>query len=295
MAANQDDIAFRSQEYASQVNRDVEPARQRLQNASEGFVQSAAVGMEMMRQGRQDAARNALAQRELDQRQQQIVLERTRDAGALALQQTRQRQAEYELAFTKEIHNTKAIEMQRRILEAQAKTAELGVEEAKRKLSPYSDVVRGGITQQQMNTIIAMSGKRPDFSSGTMADVAPEERDAAKQWLAENSPAAIQRAHDERSIKTAQIAAESRRAGDELDALSAEIETALRIPDKATREKKVTELREALQRYRERLRGIGQNGAAPQPQEQSTAPPTETTGDAFYHDMARNPILKGGR
>jgi len=280
MAAPQDDIAFRSQEYASQVNRDVEPARQRMQNATQGFAESVGQGVQIYQRG-------AMANRELQQRQQALEIEKTASASALALQQTRQKQAEYELWFTQQIHNTKAVEAQRRIVAAQARTAEAQALKVERDLAPGSEYFKEPPTLAQMDYMIATGGRIPDPSAREWKTVSPEERAAAAKRLEEDRPSVIAKSRDERMLKIAEIRVAQQSAGDDLDALAMQFEQAANIKDKAVREETMRTLREKLDTWRKQRSEAG--AAEPATPEQQQAP---AVGDKFYLDALRS--IPGG-
>jgi hypothetical protein len=143
MPPPQDDVALRSQEYALQADQSVEPSRQRQFQAGQGFVQSAEAGAGIYQQRMQDRRRQMLAEREMSQRQQELDMQKSTTASNLALQQTRIKQAEQELMFTQQIHNTKAIQAQREIVESQARMSKLQADKLEREMAgeiPISQV-----------------------------------------------------------------------------------------------------------------------------------------------------------
>lgn len=191
-----------------------------MQNAVGTFAESVGQGVALYQQGRQSQQRNALAQRELDQRQQQIDMQKVTDASSLALQQARTRQAEYELAFTKEIHNTKTIQFQREQIEAQTALMKAQVSKAIQDLGPN---IPFGPDFDETVLSAASVGVKIEIGPNGRAIVSkdkmtPEEIGAAKKRLREMGEEAmapkmaLQQLKDENAILRAELAAWTRLA-----------------------------------------------------------------------------------
>lgn len=289
MAAPQDDVAFRSQEYASQVNRDLEPARQRQQNATEGFVNTVGQGASLYLQRGQEQRRQMLAERELMQRQQQIDMQKEVDASNIALGQARRKQSEYELWFTQQIHNTKAVEAQRRIISAQADTAEYARDKAKRESEEYRP---RDITVPQMMYMFSQGTKYDPRSANKMIEATPEETAMGKKFIeSQASRADIASRAEDRKMRQGDEALEVRKLQAQSDLLHDELGLTERLP-KAEKEQKRDALMKELMGVRRRLRELGASARTPDQQDEepeATPAPSSgaTNGGNFYLDMAR--------
>jgi len=295
MPPPQDDIAFRSQEFAAQQNRDLEPARQRVQNAVSTFTQTAGQGAQMFMQGMDSKRRQMLAQRELDQRQQEINLKKDMQGGDLALQQLRINQAKEELTWARQIHDTKAVEAQRRIIEAQAEAAELNVKKLRRAMEAEDELpldkntleAKLGAEASGMKVVVG-----PNGHAKVSGQLTPEETAAArKQYDALlQQQAAPMLAREKLRGEYGLQRDESRLIANELDALVEEITLADKLP-KAAREEKRNELIGELGKLRRRLKAL--QGTAEDGEAEDKTAPGQAVGDQFYLDLLRS--ITGGK
>jgi hypothetical protein len=108
--------------------------------------------------------------------------------GELALQQVRIKQAQDELAWARQIHDTKAVEAQRRIIESQATMAELGVKKAQREMESEDEI------PLDKNTLETVLGAR---ASGLDIALGPHGRQKVRGKLSPEATAAARQEYDE--------------------------------------------------------------------------------------------------
>jgi len=179
-----DDIGFRSQQFAEQVEQ-----------RRDGYRQQRMASWQMLPQYVQGAIQNNLAARKMQmdtQRQQQDMLE---SSSRLALDELRRKQAIEELQWAEMLHTDEARQLSLRQQAAQTALLEKQAEKAARDLDPRPELSRP-MDKRQLNAM----GYDAVLENGTyrVIDADPEKIDAARRYYIEEERRVADEEHQRR-------------------------------------------------------------------------------------------------